>query len=127
MLTKKYIETGVPYTVTCSISYFQKNRRTVYGASISDNVPIDFIIAHSKLNECYYQENTGSFTICPSSVCSCDTDGLATHWIYNAPTDLSTVSFRCSSSDSHGKIHSSEQWTPTVPCKCYVYIPIMFY
>jgi hypothetical protein len=104
--------------VTCNVSHFVNNRRTTYSAKISDNVPIDFIIAHSTISGCYYQDSTGVFTVCPSSLCFCDTDGLATHWAYTTSTDLSSmVTFRCASKDSDDKIHSSEPWTPTVPCK----------
>jgi hypothetical protein len=113
-----YIEAGVPYMVACNVSYFENNRRTIYSAIISDNDPIVFNIAHSTTSGCYYQDSTGGFTACPNSLCSCDTDGLATHWIYNTPTDLSsTVTFRCVSKDSDDKLHTSAPWTPTLPCK----------
>jgi hypothetical protein len=114
-----YIEAGVPYMVTCNVSYFVNNRITTHSAKLSDSDPIVFIIAHITTSGCYYQNSTGSFTVCPSSLCSCDTDGLATHWIYNTSTDLSsTVTFRCTSADGDGKLHNSEPWTPIVPCKC---------
>ena len=104
---------------TCNVSHFVNNRRTTYSAIISDNELIVFIIAHSKTSGCYYQDSTSSFTVCPNSLCSCDTDGLATHWIYNTPTDLSSaVTFRCSSTDSDAKLYTSESWTPTLLCKC---------
>jgi hypothetical protein len=105
--------------VTCNVSYFVNNRITTYIARISDNDRIVYVIAHSTTSVCYYQDSTSDFTVCPNSLCSCDTDGLATHWIYNTPTDLSsTVTFRCSSTDSDDKLHTSESCTPTVPCKC---------
>ena len=104
--------------VSCNVSYFVNNRITTYNARISDNNPIVIIIGHTTTSGCYYQYSTGGFTVCPGSLCSCDTDGLATHWIYNTPTDLSsTLSFRCTSVDRDDKLHSSEPWTPTVPCK----------
>jgi hypothetical protein len=113
-----YIEAGVPYMVTCNVSYFVNNRVTTHSAKLSDNDIIVFIISHSTTSGCYYQSSTGGYTVCPSSLCSCDTDGLATHWIYNTPTDLSsTVTFRCTSTDSDDTLHTSEPWTPTVPCK----------
>ena len=113
-----YIEAGVPYIVACNVSYCVNNRRTTYIASMSDNDQIVFIIAHSTTSGCYYEDSNGGFTVCPSSLCSCDTDGLATHWIYNTPTDLfSTVTFMCTSTDSDGKLHNSDPWTPTVLCK----------
>ena len=113
-----YIEAGVSYMVACNVSYFVSNRITTYSAKISDNDPIVFIIAHSTTSGCYYQDSTGGYKVCPSGLCSCDTDGLATHWIYNTSTDLSsTVTFRCTSTDSDDKLHNSEPWTPTVPCK----------
>ena len=113
-----YIEAGVPYMVSCNVSYFVNNRITTYIARISDNDGIVYVIAHSTTSGCYYEDSTGHFTVCPSSLCSCDTDGLTTHWIYSTPTDLSsTVNFRCTSADSDDKLHSSEPWTPTVPCK----------
>ena len=116
---KTYIEAGVPYMVTCNVSHFVNNRITTYSASISNNDLVVFIIAHSTTSGCYYAGSTGGFTVCPSSLCSCDTDGLATHWVYNTPTDVSsTVTFRCTSTDSDDKLHTSETWIPTVPCKC---------
>ena len=91
-----YIEAGVPYMVTCNVSSFVNNRRTTYSTIISDNDRIDFYIAHSTTSGYYYEDSTNGFTVCPNSLCSCDTDGLATHWIYNTPTDLaSPVTFRC--------------------------------
>ena len=114
-----YIEAGVPYMVTCNVSHFVVIRRTSYSAKIADTDRIAIIIAHSTTIGCYYQDSTGDFTVCPNSLCSCDTDGLATHWIYNTPTDLSsTVTFRCTSKDSADILHTSDPWTPTVPCKC---------
>ena len=116
---KTYIEAGVPYMVTCNVSHFVNNRRTTYIARIINNDWTVFIIAHSTTSGCYYEDSTGGYTVCPSSLCSCDTDGLATHWVYNTPTDVSsTVTFRCTSTDSDDKLHTSETWIPTVPCKC---------
>jgi hypothetical protein len=65
-----YIEAGVPYMVACTVSHFVDNRITTYSARMSDNVPIGFIIGHSTTSGCYYQESTGIFTVCPSSLCS---------------------------------------------------------
>jgi hypothetical protein len=105
--------------VTCNVSHFANNRRTTYIARIINNDWTVFLIAHSTTSGCYYEDSTGGYTVCPSSLCSCDTDGLATHWVYNTPTDVSsTVTFRCTSTDSDDKLHTSETWIPTVPCKC---------
>jgi hypothetical protein len=114
-----YIEAGVPYMVTCNVSHFLDIRETTYSAKIEDNDPFFFVIANPTTSSCYYQDSTGDFTVCTNSLCSCDTDGLTTHWIYNTPADLSsTVTFRCTSADNDGKFHNSGPWKPTVPCKC---------
>ena len=116
-----YIEAGVPYKVTCNISQYRNNRITLYSAFISTDDKQTFIIAHSNTIGCYYSQ-AGKYVLCQSSVCSCDRDGLATHWIYNTPADLSSsVTFICSSSDNNGALQTSEQLTPTVPCKCLVF------
>lgn len=114
-----YIEAGVPYMVRCSVSDFVNNRKTTYSSKIGGNVSIFFRIGLSKTNGCLYQDSTDSYIVCPSSLCSCDADGLATQWIYNTSTDLSSVvTFRCTSTDSSGKLHSSKQWIPKDPSKC---------
>ena len=113
-----YIEPGVPYNVTCTVSEFLENRRTGYSAIISSADIIDIVIIHLVTGECVYRSPTGT-PLCQSSICACDTDGLATHWIYNTPTDVSsTVTFRCTSTDSDAISHTSDPWTPTVPSKC---------
>jgi hypothetical protein len=113
-----YIEPGVPYNVTCTVSEFLKNRRTGYSAIISSDDITAFVI-HVVTGECVYRSPTGTL-LCQSSICSCDTDGLATHWIYNTPTDLaSLVAFRCSSKNNEGILISSEQLIPTIPSKCF--------
>jgi len=116
-----YIEPGVPYKVTCTVSHFLKNRRTGYSAIISSYDITQFVIVHVVTGECVYRTSTGT-PLCPSSLCSCDTDGLATHWIYNTPTDLaSPVTFRCESRNE-GILTSSEKLIPTIPSKCLVFM-----
>jgi hypothetical protein len=47
---------------------------------------------------------------------------LATHWIYNTPTDLSAqVTFRCESKNNETKLVNSEGLIPTIPSKCLVF------
>ena len=116
-----YIEPGVPYNVTCTVSEFLKNRRTGYNAIISGEDITTFVIVHVVTGQCDYRTPT-STSLCPSSLCSCDTDGLATHWIYNTPTDLaSSVTFRCSSKNNANTLINSEQFIPAIPCKCLVF------
>ena len=112
-----YIEPGVPYKVTCTVSEFLKNRRTGYSAIISNADITDFVIIHLVTGECVYRTSTGT-PLCQSSICACDTDGLATHWIYYTPTDLaSSVAFRCDSKNNEGILINSEQLIPTIPSK----------
>ena len=116
-----YIEPGVPYKVTCTVSQFLKNRRTSYTAFISSDDIAEFVIFHGVTGQCVYRV-PASTSPCPSSLCSCDTDGLATHWIYNTTTDLaSSVTFRCSSKNNATKLTSSEPCIPTIPSKCLVF------
>ena len=99
-----YIEAGVPYKVTCNVSQYRDNRITLYNAFISNDDKQTFTIAHSNVTGCYYQKLT-IYVLCQSGLCSCDTDGLATHWIYSTPADLSSsVTFICSSSDNNGAL-----------------------
>jgi len=113
-----YIEHGVPYMVTCNVSHFLDIRRTTYFAKISDDDKLSFDIAHSPSIGCYYLDS-GKYTLCQSSVCSCDVDGLATHWVYNTSADLSSqVTFSCASENNEGNLETSKPWTPTIPCKC---------
>jgi hypothetical protein len=117
-----YIETGVPYKVTCTVSEFEENRRTGYSAIITDEDITDLVIIHLASGECVYRTNNGTPT-CPSSVCSCDTDGLATHWIYNTPTDCAlSVTFRCNSKTNGGILTYSELFEPTIASKCLVFM-----
>ena len=114
-----YIEPGVPYKVTCTVSDFLKNRRTGYSAIISSADITDFVIIHLVTGECVYRSPTGT-PLCQSSICACDTDGLATHWIYNTPTDLaSSVVFRCDSKSNTGILISSEPFIPSIASKCF--------
>ena len=115
-----YIEPGVPYNVTCTVSEFLENRRTGYSANISSADDItQFIIIHVATGECVYRTSTGT-PLCQSSICACDTDGLATHWIYNTPTDLaSSVVFRCDSKSNTGILISSEPFIPSIASKCF--------
>ena len=115
-----YIEPGVPYKVTCTVSEFLENRRTIYSTTISRDDVTDFVIVDLKTGECVYR-TTASFTPCQSSICSCDMGGLATHWTYSTPTDLSSsVTFMCTSKNNEGSLLSSNPWIPTVPSKCFV-------
>lgn len=87
--------------VTCNVSHFLDIRRTIYIAKISVDDQLTFHIAHSPSIGCYY-EDYGKHTLCQSSICSCDVDGLATHLIYNTSADLSSpVTFTCSSNDNN--------------------------
>jgi hypothetical protein len=116
-----YIEPGVPYKVTCTVSEFLENRRTSYIAFIPSDDITEFAIVHVVTGQCAYRTSTGT-SLCPSSLCSCDTDGLATHWIYNTPTDLaSPVSFRCVSKNNDRTLTSSEIFIPVIPSKCLVF------
>ena len=115
-----YIEPGVPYTVTCTVSEFLENRRTIYSATISNDDVTDFVIVDLNTGTCVYRTVAG-FPLCHSSICSCDADGLATHWTYNTPTDLSSsVTFSCTSKNNEGSLNGSDGWIPTVPGKCFV-------
>ena len=106
--------------VTCNVSHFVDIRRTIYIAEISVDDQLTFHIAHSPSIGCYYLDS-GKYSLCQSSVCSCDVDGLATHWTYNTSADLSSpVTFRCSSKNNDGDLETSKTWTPTIPCKCLV-------
>jgi hypothetical protein len=116
-----YIEPGVPYKVTCTVSEFLENRRTIYSASTSNDDITDFVIIDRTTAGCVYRRSTSSPS-CQSSLCSCDMDGLATHWTYSTPTDLSSsVTFRCTSKNNEGFLIGSVQWIPTVPSKCFVF------
>jgi hypothetical protein len=116
------IETGVPYKVTCTVSEFKENRRTAYSAIIIDEDITELVIYHLASGECVYRTNNGTPT-CPSSVCSCDTDGLATHWIYTTPTNFaSSVTFRCNSKSNGGSLTYSEPFEPTIVSKCIVFM-----
>jgi hypothetical protein len=114
-----YIEPGVPYNVTCTVSEFLKNRRTGYSAITSSVDITDISIYHVATGECVYRTSTGT-ALCQSSICACDTDGLATHWIYNTPTDLaSSIAFRCDSKGNTGILISSETFIPSIVIKCF--------
>jgi hypothetical protein len=116
-----YIEVGVPYKVTCNVGQYNDNRITFYSAFISNGNKQTFIIAHATTNECYYQK-VGAYVLCQPGVCSCDTDGLATHWTYSTSADLSSpVTFTCSSNVNNGILQTSEPWTPTISCKYLVF------
>ena len=116
-----YIEPGVPYKVTCTVSEFLENRRTIYSASTSNDDTTEFVIIDLTTAGCVYRRSTSSPS-CQNSLCSCDMDGLATHWTYITPTDLSSsVTFVCASKNNEGSLISSDQWIPTVPSKCFVF------
>ena len=115
-----YIEPGVPYNVTCTVSDFRENRRTIYSAKISEDDVTDFVIVDLKIGACVYGA-PAAYPPCQSSICSCDMDGLATHWTYNTPTALSSlVTFICTSKNNEGSLVSSDSWIATVPSKCFV-------
>ena len=117
-----YIEPGVPYKVTCTVSEFLENRRTGYSAIISSGDITRCTIYHIATGECVYRSLTGT-PLCQSSICACDTDGLATHWIYSTPTGLaSLVAFRCESKSNEGILISSEQLIPTIPSKYFTQV-----
>jgi hypothetical protein len=119
-----YIEAGVPYMVTCSVSQYRDNRVTIYRAELSEADTQTLIIAHSNTTGCYYQE-TGGYVPCQSGLCSCDMNGLATHWTCSTSANLlSPVTFRCSSKDNDGVVQTSSAWTPIIARKCLVF---MFY
>ena len=121
-----YIKPGVPYKVTCTVSHFLKNRRTSYNAIITSDDITQFDIAHVATGECVYMTLTGAL-LCQSSLCSCDTDGLATHCIYNTPTDVvSSVTFRCESKNNEGIFTNSEPFIPAIASKCLVLDLIKF-
>ena len=116
-----YIESGVPYKATCTVSESLENRRTIYSAIISNDDITDFAIVDLKTGDCVYRTTAG-FPPCQSSICSCDTDGLTTHWTFYTPTHLSSsVTFICASKNNEGYVISSDAWIPTVPSKCFVY------
>ena len=103
---------------TCNVSHFVDIRGTIYIAKIFVDDQLTFHIAHSPSIGCYY-EYYSKHTLCQSSICSCDVDGLATHWVFSTPADLmSPVTFRCAPESNEGNLESSKPWTPTIPCKC---------
>ena len=117
---KTYIEPGVPYKLTCTVSEALENRHTTYSAILSNGGITEIEIIDVQTGECVYRASNGT-PLCPSSICSCDTDGLATHWIYYTPTDLaSSVTFICDSKNNEGTLTSSEQFIPAIPSKCSV-------
>jgi hypothetical protein len=117
-----YIEPGVPYKVTCTVSQFLENRRTTYSAIISSDDITRYTILDSITGGCNYKTQTTSYSLCQSSICSCDMNGLATHWTYNTPTDLVTmVTFRCESIKNETNLINSEALLPTIPSKCLVF------
>jgi hypothetical protein len=117
-----YIEPGVPYKVTCTVSDFVENRRTRYSAIPSSHDITEYVIFDSVTGGCNYKTQITSFSLCQSSICSCDMNGLATHWTYNTPTDLVTmVTFRCASKNNEANLINSEALIPTIPSKCLVF------
>jgi hypothetical protein len=117
-----YIEPGVPYKVTCTVSEFLENRKTTYTAIISNDDITRYTILDSKIGGCNYKTRITSFSLCQSSICSCDMNGLATHWTYNTPTNLVTmVTFRCESKRNETQLANSEGLIPTIPSKCLVF------
>ena len=126
MFGDTYIEARVPYMVTCNVSQFIENRITNFNARISDTDQLDFSIGHSTECGCFYLFST--YVLCQSGLCSCDMDGLATHWTYNTPADLSSpVTFRCTTNDNDGALQTSAPWTPIIHGKCVVFKLDKFY
>jgi hypothetical protein len=118
-----YIEPGVPYKVTCTVSDFLKNRRTTYSAIISSDDITELIILDRVTGGCNYKTPITSYSLCQSSICSCDMNGLSTHWAYTTPTDLAVmVTFRCSSKNNAGEEASSGTLIPAIPSKCLVFM-----
>ena len=116
-----YIEPGVPYNVTCTVSDFRENRKTIYSAITSKEDITEFRIIDHTTAGCVYRGIT-NYQPCQSIICSCDMDGLTTHWTYSTPTNLSSsVTFRCTSKNNEGYLFSSAQLIPTVPSKCFVF------
>jgi hypothetical protein len=116
------IEPGVPYKVTCTVSEFLENRRTTYSAIISDDDITEYVILDSVTGGCVYKTRITAFSSCQSKICACDMNGLATHWTYNTPTDLSAqVTFRCSSINNERMLKTSERLITSVPSKCFVH------
>lgn len=72
-----YIQAGVPYMVTCSVSQYRDNRQTLYTVKLTEADTHTFTIVHSKFIGCYYQ-GSGGYLPCQSGLCSCDMNGLAT-------------------------------------------------
>ena len=119
-----YIEAGIPYMVTCSVSQYRENRETIYSAKLSEADIQTFSIAHSNSTGCYYIGFDG-YLPCQSGLCSCDMNGLATHWTFSTSDNLpSPVTFSCSSKDNNGILQTSNTSTPTIPRKCLLF---MFY
>ena len=117
-----YIEPGVPYKVTCTVSQFLENRITRYSAIIASDDITEYIIVDSVTGGCNYKTRITSYSLCQSSICSCDMNGLATHWTYNTPTNLVTmVAFRCESKRNETHLVNSEGLIPTIPSKCLVF------
>ena len=116
-----YIEPGVPYKVTCTVSNPLDNRKTSYSAKISNDEETDFFIHYLQTDRCVYRALT-SLQPCQRDLCSCDMNGLATHWTYNTPTNLSSTTFRCTSKNNELNLNSSNAWIPTVPSKCLKYL-----
>ena len=117
---ENYIVPGVPYKVTCTVSDFLENRKTIYAAIISSDDITEFKIFDLKIDGCMYKPSKDYFP-CQSSICSCDKDGLFTHWTYRTPTDLSSsVNFRCTSKNNEGYLITSNPWMPTVTSKCFL-------
>ena len=110
-----YIEAGVLYMATCNVSQYKDDRITRFYAGISNDDQLSFVIRHSPTIGCYYVSN--GTKRCQSSLCSCDMDGLATHWIYSTPANLSSpVTFTCAS-DNNGIRENSGKWIPFIASK----------
>ena len=73
-----YIEAGVPYIVTCNVSQVKEDRTNYFYSKISNINQSIFTLRHSSILGCLYL--SGTYVLCQPGVCSCDIDGLATHW-----------------------------------------------
>ncbi|CAC5360970.1 unnamed protein product [Mytilus coruscus] len=111
---QKYIEPGALYNVTCTVNEYRDNRKTTFLAIIPGKQFEEIIVWYYKLYGCF-KFLVPTSTDCRNASCACDDNGLATHWIYTSPSDLSTsVTFQCESSDKDNKIVESTELAPTM-------------
>ncbi|CAC5360968.1 unnamed protein product [Mytilus coruscus] len=122
-----YIEPGVPYNVTCTVNEYRDNRKTTFIALIPGQIYADIIVWYYKPYGCFKFQIPTS-TDCRNASCACDDNGLATHWIYTLPSDLSTsVTFKCATSDNDNKIVESTELAPTITGEQIEEITVWYY